>query len=79
MKIKRIINYIQGIEINFSPLLVNWENQTFSDTRVVMASCHPSDSITWHWAIYANKPKSFKWIFNMGLSISKQKLMYSNN
>ena len=69
---KKILNYIKGL--NFKPRWVHCNGES-SKTTIVLFSCHPLDSITWHWAIYINAPKSIKWIFNMGFRLHTQELM----
>lgn len=70
--------YILGLKIKFSP---TYSNDGFSDTTYVVASCHPLNSLTWHWAIYWTKPLkvNFSWIKSgCGFKLQTQKLMLRN-
>ncbi len=70
--ILRIAAYILGLHLR--PRSVSG-NEGKSDYAIVVCSCHPLDSITWHWALYANKPKSIKWLLHPGFYFRTQKLM----
>lgn len=68
----KVLCYILGLKLKPHPV---FSNEGDSDHTICLCSCHPLDSITWHWAIYANKPKSIKWALHPGFSFRKQKLM----
>lgn len=67
-----VLSYILGLKLKPRPV---FSNDGISDHTIVLCSCHPLDSITWHWALYANKPKSIKWLIHPGIILRKQKLM----
>jgi len=69
--VKKLVCYIKGLagferrHSNGYPL-DSWN----------LLSCHPTDSITWHWIFVWNSPKSgyFRW-WTLGLSFYHQRLM----
>ena len=69
----KFLCYIGGIRIKPQP---TFSNDGPSSHTWVLASCHPLDSITWHWTVWCRTPKlSLRWLFNPGISIHTQKLM----
>jgi hypothetical protein len=77
MKIKRVVNYIKGLRLKPRP---TWSYNGESTRTFVLCSCHPKDSLTWHWALYCNAPKfKLSWLMNMGLDFRTQKLMYKDH
>ena len=63
--------YILGI--NLKPKRT-FSNDGYSEHTWCVASCHPLNSITWHWAVYWTKPAKMRDTFKM-FRIHKQELM----
>jgi len=69
----KVMAYILGIKLNLKPM---FGNAGVSKNTYCIISCHPLDSITWHWAIYWTKYNNeMSWFKKMGFSISKQDIM----
>ncbi len=65
--------YIFGLRIKFKPM---YGNAGISKTTYIIASCHPLNSITWHWALYWSKPvKLLNWWKTLGFNFCKQELV----
>jgi len=69
---KKTFCYIMGFKLKIEPM---FSNEGLSKHTWVLCSCHPLDSITWHWAIYMDTPKlSLKWILNPRFRLCTQKI-----
>lgn len=69
---EKICNYIKGLSFKPKPVMCNFKETDY----IVIASCHPKKSINWKWVLWINKPKSWKWIFNMGFKLHVNKRLY---
>ena len=73
--------YILGIDLRRKRV---FSNDGYSKHSCVVASCHPLNSITWHWAVYWTKYSKDRttvrsYIKNgFGFHFSKQKLIIIN-
>jgi hypothetical protein len=67
--------YILGLKLGVRP---TFSNDGDSKSTFVVASCHPLNSITWHWSLWWTKPLKvdFNWVkCGCGFRLHKQQLM----